>query len=967
MAGLIAYYVVRWRPVASDEEWEYTRLPAESQTVHISNVDRSKTYVIMAQSVGPTGLKSKWVDISHTVPGNVVPEVPQNLTAMAVADGVRLQWSFTRPRPSDVDVCIERSTSASGPWNEVLQVRATSAVVSERINGVFYYRCRTKNFRSEYSEYSAVVSGDPETLAELNTKINQALQEAENAAALADGNIQTFWQPIPPTSGMELGDIWFDTDDVSVSNPRVYRWRVHEALAEYQWILSPNDALAKALIQSNNAQTTADGKVKLFVGPNPPTSGFQLHDMWYNTTSKTLHRWDGQTWNNRIGDLVEVSSDALILNPAFSAGSTYWNLDPGWYPETSTNAAFNGGGMVRAGSADTPHARIWNQRQISVAPGQQIFGSAKLRNLGGGANGQCYAGYLFWDGQGNLLGERLEEFNEGVKLGTTEWRQIAKKFIVPHNAAYAHFTIVCYNHTVGYWCADDCRAAHVDDTTEATVNGENMVPNFNFSQNTGGWPVTVAGRTRPEMIIDGWYVEEASGYLSQTSALQAGLEANGGGYQIFVGDMGGTLAPGYSNMYIASKKKFSVVPGEKFVLDMTGSIDIGSATPAGVNRYTYMGVWGYNSAGSRIGFYGRVFTNASGDMAGSYDVDIPADVVAIQPIIGTSYHNTTGGNISLPWATSHARFRSFGMRKVVTMDDTRIRHGGIYGRIANDDLFDHLGRRRLGIGIMGSRYRVGGPRNLRTALVMGFSAVRTTGSLTADSNGNISVNAHTVHLNDEVVTYNAVTNAITGKAQGSTWVVFCLDPFMDGGTQVYFAQSTVLSAQQAGEGAVHTGTITIPSSGSSGGGGGGDVPPGDWCVDWDTYLPDGRLVRDLQVGDMVLCYDMATGETEYYPVLAIGFGEEECYRLVTPDFASIVQSASTPMDIPGGRVVKTPEMVGCDAVTLKNGVGLSQYPVMDLQCVGVRPVVKVNLGNRMYFAGEKPELCIATHNGYQKP
>lgn len=37
-------------------------------------------------------------------------------------------------------------------------------------------------------------------------------------------------------------------------------------------------------------------------------------------------------------------------------------------------------------------------------------------------------------------------------------------------------------------------------------------------------------------------------------------------------------------------------------------------------------------------------------------------------------------------------------------------------------------------------------------------------------------------------------------------------------------------------------------------------------------------------------------------------------------------------------------------------------PVVSLASVGVRKVVKLNVGNRMYFAGTDPDATIATHN-----
>lgn len=967
MPGPIAYYEIEWRPVNSDEEWDHMRLEANSKVAKITSVDRNKQYTVRARSVGPTGLKSIWKDISHTVPGNSVPDVPANVTAQAVADGVLLQWSYPKNQASDVETCIERSTTASGPWVQINQVRALSSVATERTDGTYYYRLRSRNFRGDYSEYSAIVSGDPETLAELNEAIANALKEAENAAAFADGSVNTFWQFTPPTSGMEIGDIWFDTNDVSVSNPKTYRWRKQDN-GTFAWIHSTNDALANSIIQANNAQSTADGKVKMFVGQNPPTSGYQLHDLWFNTRTNTLHRWDGNNWNSRISDLTELTSDALVLNPDFESGLTYWQNGGGWYAEASVNAAFSGYGAVRppnGGSRDD--GPLVSIRNISVTPGQRMFISAKIRNLNGAANGSLYVGYAFYNASGGYLGERGSTWAEGVAIANTEWRQTSKKITVPYGSAYARVLLRPASHTVGYWCVDGVRAAHVDDVTESTVNGENIIPNFNFAQNTGNFPVTQRSVVNNEMIADGWKVVSLNEiYGGMTGGLDDHATVD---RCAFAGDTGGSFPVGTANLYIGTTVRFSVRPGETYDLGAAIRIDIGNATPAGVERRVYAGLRGYDASGTLIWFGGFNYVNhAGGTVDDHMDLTIPDDVVTIQPMVGVWYENTSGSTVTMPWATQHARFYRFTLRRLVSLDDYKIRDGDNYGRVHNDDLYVFGGWRRMGIRVRGSEHLLGGPRNFHAAHVMGLQAVRTTGALTADSSGNISVNAHTVDLNGETVTYSAVSNAITGKAQDTAWVVYCFDELMEGGVRTYYAQSTILSAQQSGEGAVLMGVITIPTSGSSGGGGGGGDDPRDWCVDYDTIMPDGRYLRDYSPGEGAWCIDVTdpNARPEWAILKALGQGEEECYRLITDDMVSIVQSRSTPMTLPDGRTVRTPEMMGQPVITWIDGT-MRQAVVVDMQYLGRRPVLKPDFGNRMFFAGELPDRQIATHNSTQKP
>ena len=138
MSGPIAYYEIRWRPSDSDGEWTSMSAPADATTISIKGTDREKAYVIQARSVGPTGLKSIWVNLSHTVAGNIPPEAPSSVTALGVADGVRLVCDFLLPLAADVDVCVERGTAFAGPFTEVLRARALTITVPEKVDGLFY-------------------------------------------------------------------------------------------------------------------------------------------------------------------------------------------------------------------------------------------------------------------------------------------------------------------------------------------------------------------------------------------------------------------------------------------------------------------------------------------------------------------------------------------------------------------------------------------------------------------------------------------------------------------------------------------------------------------------------------------------------------------------------------------------------------------------------------------------------------
>ncbi|WP_444941254.1 hypothetical protein ACJJI3_01545 [Microbulbifer sp. ZKSA004] len=233
--------------------------------------------------------------------------------------------------------------------------------------------------------------------------------------------------------------------------------------------------------------------------------------------------------------------------------------------------------------------------------------------------------------------------------------------------------------------------------------------------------------------------------------------------------------------------------------------------------------------------------------------------------------------------------------------------------------------------------------------------------LSASDNGSsakISIAAHTIQYGRFARSYNS--GSITGLNFSTRYYVYVDDPFYTGGGVTYYA-TTEIWQLSAGDDRRQVGAITTPADG-----GDTTIPDLPYCVDYDTVLPDGRFVRDLQLGDLVDCIDVRTGERGEFPLRAMSEGEEECYSLHTPEGAEIWQSKSTPMDLPDGSIAYTPDMLDKPAYVLCEGSPKISM-ISQLHRIGVRRVLKPDFGNRMFFAGRMPELTIATHNGVIKP
>lgn len=92
-----------------------------------------------------------------------------------------------------------------------------------------------------------------------NADALNALAAAATAQSTADGKIESFYQTTAPTVASE-GDIWFDTDDGN----KIYTRR------SGVWVATQDSLIATAINNAQTAQTTADGKAKVYYQTTAP-------------------------------------------------------------------------------------------------------------------------------------------------------------------------------------------------------------------------------------------------------------------------------------------------------------------------------------------------------------------------------------------------------------------------------------------------------------------------------------------------------------------------------------------------------------------------------------------------------------------------------------------------------------------------------------------------------------------------
>lgn len=903
----------------------------------------------------------------------------------------------------------------------------------------------------------------PGFLLQINADIAAALETAENAQAAADGAIVSFWQPNPPVIGAaegdaKLGDIWFDTDDGN----RIYR------VVAGAWQDAQDDAIAQAILDAADAQATADGKVKLFVGPSAPVSGMQLNDLWFDTIKKATYRYNGADWLTPVADVTldQLGGNGVNILPDQYSTFEQADLPPvttvnGTVGRDSVNKKFLASILLSATAGDH-HVYLGTTQNMPHRPGKYIvsfyylvgaavlgndiylqdtngvhFGAGfdatvigawtrtsvvidtsastasmmrlRIANNGGAGVGIRYDGIMVEEALGNL--NRPSAYTRGRADGMA----LSAILAAADAQATADGAIDIYRDSTppvsakfgDYWQDTDDGKWYANTSNTAspiwTESTDNRIPQAitdaaaantlaNTAQSTANSKIrlfyqeaqptaTTAGDQwyQPSTKLTRYWNGTAWSLLSdQTEAIAPPAVLNpsfeqalqywgyNGGDGMYVIPAGFALHGANVLVKDSGAATTELVNEGRLPLNGASRVRVGARVRHDGGSVGNIRVLAY--------FYGATGNYITQTNAAFYDNSIPA---------GTWAQLT--GMLTAPAGAIYCRFGlrvdsyasgvwlvdSCFMRLEVTSVD-EVPNGTDYGKTANMDLYDdslNLGLRRIGLNVKGSRKILGGSRNARASLVAGAASVRSTTSLTADSTGAVTVNAHNLELNGETVGYSAVSSAITGLTQGVSYVIYTIDPYLDGGTRTYFAQTSVLSAQQAGEGAVFVGNVTIPTSGSSGGGGGGGGDPDDWCVLADMLLPDGRRASDIKAGDTIQCWDYNSEEPRIIQV------EVESNTIVdaqpssfiyTRHGASVMASNSTPMTLRDGRMVKFPDMLGKEALVLRYGK-LTWELVTDVGALGPQRVAKIKVSQHCYFAGTIAGVTVATHNPLYKP
>jgi hypothetical protein len=149
-------------------------------------------------------------------------------------------------------------------------------------------------------------------------------EQLNDVVVLIDGKTKAYYQASMPSSGMTEGDLWFDTDDG-------YKLYYYTGSA---WTSVQDTSIATAQSAATAAQTTADGKNKIYRQTSEPTGGtYAEGDLWFDTDdANKMYRYTSSAWSGfTLGDaaLASLSATKLTAGTIDASVITVSNINAG--------------------------------------------------------------------------------------------------------------------------------------------------------------------------------------------------------------------------------------------------------------------------------------------------------------------------------------------------------------------------------------------------------------------------------------------------------------------------------------------------------------------------------------------------------------------------------------------------------------------------------------------------------------
>ena len=205
-------------------------------------------------------------------------------------------------------------TISSIATNTFTIANATNTALTDQAGNVYwadpteyeYSGGQTVTYRPNDGDVSSIVSS---ALAPIETAVN--------------GKNKIYRQSTAPSGSLVTGDVWFDTSNGN----RQYYWN------GTAWVDVQDTAIAAAASAATAAQSTADGKNKVYRQGSTPSGTFAIGDLWFDTANDNkISRWDGSSWvANTLGNnaLASISANKLNAGSIDASVITVSNINAG--------------------------------------------------------------------------------------------------------------------------------------------------------------------------------------------------------------------------------------------------------------------------------------------------------------------------------------------------------------------------------------------------------------------------------------------------------------------------------------------------------------------------------------------------------------------------------------------------------------------------------------------------------------
>lgn len=267
---------------------------------------------------GPVGVQGEYGPIGNQgIIGPVGPEGPE---------GPGLPWLIGDGAPSSlvgVNLQLYLNTSNADVWQKSSNTWTLVANLQPTVTGT----------GDDHGSLTGLADADHPIAAVQG--LQSALNNLQAAITLVDETaLAVYSQASAPNTLLNVGDLWFDTDDSNV----LYRWN------GVIWVNVADARISTSLAQASAAVATANAslalvntKITTWYSPTQPTAT-ATGDIWYNTASNsTASRWNGTAW-------VEITDGRVIqaLNTAQNAQVTADGKIESWYQDDAPVGASYG-------------------------------------------------------------------------------------------------------------------------------------------------------------------------------------------------------------------------------------------------------------------------------------------------------------------------------------------------------------------------------------------------------------------------------------------------------------------------------------------------------------------------------------------------------------------------------------------------------------------------------------------------